>query len=80
MDWHKVAEIIEKNQRFALTAHMFPDGDALGAEFALYYHLKAKGKEVHIINNQPALPMFHFLDPISVIEVYNEKRACLPPS
>lgn len=74
MDWHKVAEIIEKNQRFALTAHMFPDGDALGAEFALYYHLKAKGKEVHIINNQPALPMFHFLDPISVIEVYNEKE------
>lgn len=71
-DWKKIADIVDGNRRFALTAHMQPEGDALGAELGLYHHLKTKGKEVKIINNDPTIPIFDFLDPKNEIEVYNE--------
>lgn len=74
MDWTKIKELIQKSKRFALTAHVNPEGDALGAEFALYHHLKSLGKEVHIINNDPTLPIYRFLDPDGVVQVYSEKK------
>lgn len=74
MNWTLVQDIIQQNQRFALTAHMFPDGDAVGSEMALYYHLISLGKEVVIVNNQPTYRVHDFLDPDNVIELFDEKK------
>ncbi len=74
MNWKKAKQIIQKNKRFALTAHMYPDGDAIGAEMALYHYLTALGKEVRVINNQPTMSTHTFLDPKGVIELFNESK------
>ncbi len=74
MNWSKVNEIIQQNQRFALTAHMFPDGDAVGSEMALYHHLKSLGKEVTVINNQPSYRVHDFLDSDGVIQLFEENK------
>lgn len=74
MDWNAVKEIIQKNKRFALTAHVNPEGDALGAEFALYHYLRHLGKEAHILSNDAPLPMYRFLDPDGVVQVYDDKK------
>ena len=46
IDWKKVHDVIGKSKTLMLTTHENPDGDGLGAECGLYYHLKEQGKDV----------------------------------
>ncbi len=62
------------HQRFVLTTHVNPDGDALGSELALAAWLAARGKEVTIINCSPTPFVFQFLDPEATIHVFDEGR------
>lgn len=48
MNLKEIAEEINKNHKIAVSAHVHPDGDALGSTFALAYGLKRLGKEVQI--------------------------------
>lgn len=49
--------------RFVLTTHVNPDGDALGSELALASWLTTRGKDVTIINCSDTLAVYRFLDP-----------------
>lgn len=49
-----VREALDRAQRIVLTTHQRPDGDALGSEIALAHALRARGKEVVILNADPA--------------------------
>ena len=49
--WNKVDDIISSCKRIVLTTHENPDGDGLGAEVGMYYHLKDEGKDIKIINS-----------------------------
>ncbi|MFN7944751.1 MAG: bifunctional oligoribonuclease/PAP phosphatase NrnA [Blastocatellia bacterium] len=45
----QVIELIEKNQRFAVTSHIRPDGDSLGSSLALFWILRGLGKDAEVI-------------------------------
>lgn len=57
-----VIEFIKQNQRFIITAHESPDGDAIGSEIATMELLSALDKEVLIINADPDGGRYGFLD------------------
>ncbi|MFP4180544.1 MAG: DHH family phosphoesterase [Spirochaetaceae bacterium] len=70
---------IERNDKFILTAHETPDGDALGSEIAMYHALRKLGKEVEIFNADPTSGKYKFLDPEKHITIIgNEEDTSLP--
>ena len=72
----RILETIRTNERFVLTTHVNPDGDAIGSELALYYHLKDLGKEARILNGSPLPDLYRFLDPEGVrVREYGEQDA-----
>lgn len=44
-------QFIDSHNKFVLTVHMSPDGDAIGSSVAMARYLKAKGKEATIVFN-----------------------------
>ncbi|MCX8011269.1 MAG: bifunctional oligoribonuclease/PAP phosphatase NrnA [Ignavibacteria bacterium] len=67
-------EIVSINNKFILTTHINPDGDAIGSELALAYFLKKLGKEVSIINHSFTPQNFLFLDVENKIEKYAPEK------
>lgn len=63
LDWSPLAALIETHQRFLLTTHVRPDGDALGSEVGLAGLLEQRGKDVRIVNASPTPPRYDFLAP-----------------
>jgi phosphoesterase RecJ-like protein len=66
--WAPIVSLIREGRRFAVTTHVHPDGDALGAELALARGLRSLGKEVRIVNSDPVPGRYAFLDPEGDIE------------
>ncbi len=63
IDWSRFVEIVRSHQRFVLTTHVRPDGDALGCEVALAEILAVLGKDVLVCNAFAVPPSLRFLDP-----------------
>jgi len=56
-----VAEEIRRHQRFVVTSHARPDGDAIGSSVAMAYALKHLGKDVRVVSRDaPPPPMMVF--------------------
>jgi bifunctional oligoribonuclease and PAP phosphatase NrnA len=56
-----IVDAIRARRRFVVSSHARPDGDAIGSELALAYALRAMGKEVEVVNADPApAPMMQF--------------------
>jgi phosphoesterase RecJ-like protein len=55
--------LIDAHQRFLLTTHVRPDGDALGSEVGLAGLLEQRGKDVRVVNASPLPPRYEFLSP-----------------
>lgn len=72
MKFQAIADFINSNDNFILTAHETPDGDAIGSEIAMYFALKSLGKNVRIMNADPMAEKYAFLDTENVIELDNE--------
>jgi phosphoesterase RecJ-like protein len=50
----KAQQLIATHQRFVITVHMSPDGDAVGSALAMAGYLTAKGKQAAVVfNDQP---------------------------
>lgn len=47
----KAKEFIDSHERFVITAHMSPDGDAVGSSLAMKHYLEAKGKKATVVLN-----------------------------
>ncbi len=62
-DWSRFVEIVRTHQRFVLTTHVRPDGDALGSQLAMAGILRSLGKEVLPANAFAVPPNLAFLDP-----------------
>ena len=56
----EICDAIHARKRFLITSHARPDGDSIGSQLAMYYALEALGKEVRIVNADPA-PQ-HYMD------------------
>jgi phosphoesterase RecJ-like protein len=63
IDWTALADLIETRDRFLVTTHVRPDGDALGSEIGMVGLLRQKGKDVRAVNASPTPPRYDFLDP-----------------
>lgn len=64
-------QFLQQHQRFVLTTHVNPDGDAVGSEIALGLWLQAQGKTVQIINHSATPFVYRFLDPEETIRVFD---------
>jgi bifunctional oligoribonuclease and PAP phosphatase NrnA len=63
IDWTLLADLIETHDRFLVTTHVRPDGDALGSEVGMAGLLRQRGKDVRVVNSSPTPPRYDFLDP-----------------
>jgi phosphoesterase RecJ-like protein len=63
IDWTPLADVIETHDRFLVTTHVRPDGDALGSEVGMAGLLRQRGKDVRVVNASPTPPRYDFLDP-----------------
>ena len=50
----QIRTAILAKQRFLITSHARPDGDSIGSQLAMAYALDALGKEVRLVNADPA--------------------------
>jgi len=51
-----IVEAVRARRRFVLSSHSRPDGDSIGSQLAMAYALRAMGKEVSVVNADPAPP------------------------
>jgi len=66
--------LISKHQKFVLTTHLNPDGDAIGSEIAMAEYITHLDKEAYIINNSATPNNYKFLDGNEVIIVYDDEH------
>ena len=66
---------LARHQRFLLTTHINPDGDAIGSEVAFARFLRAMGKSVRVLNDSPTPHAFGWLAADVPVEVYSELLA-----
>ena len=52
----RIVDAIRGRQRFVLSSHFRPDGDSIGSQLAMAYALRALGKDVAVVNADPAPP------------------------
>jgi phosphoesterase RecJ-like protein len=55
-DLRHIVDAIRQRQRFVVTSHARPDGDAIGSSMAMAYALRHLGKEVRVVSRDPAPP------------------------
>lgn len=63
IDWSPLSHLIATRDRFLVTTHVRPDGDALGSEVGIVGLLRQKGKDVRVVNASRTPPRYDFLDP-----------------
>lgn len=63
INWPEFVEIVRRHERFVLTTHIRPDGDALGSTLAMACILESLGKNVLVCNAFTVPPNLKFLDP-----------------
>ncbi len=64
-----IPDFIRQHQKFAITSHARPDGDAIGSEIALALGLRQIGKEVRVVNADRHPSVYDFLPGIEVIQI-----------
>jgi phosphoesterase RecJ-like protein len=74
MTLDEVRVFFDTNDKFLLTTHESPDGDGLGAEYALCSALIDLGKEVRILNSDPGSAKFTFYDKWKLIRNLGDKE------
>lgn len=60
-DYAAATTLLQEGEKFAILAHVRPDGDAYGSTFAIGLVLQAMGKQVTFYNQDGLDPLFTFL-------------------
>jgi bifunctional oligoribonuclease and PAP phosphatase NrnA len=68
----RIVEAIRARQRFVLSSHTRPDGDAIGSQLAMAYALRALGKDVRLVNSDAAPPPLMAFPGVPEIEIAPE--------
>jgi phosphoesterase RecJ-like protein len=55
-DLQQIVDAIRSRERFVLSSHARPDGDSIGSQLAMAYALRDLGKQVVVVNADPAPP------------------------
>ncbi len=64
-----------RRQRFLLTSHARPDGDSIGSQLAMAFALEALGKQVRIVNADPAPEHYQDFPGMDRIEIAGSASA-----
>tara|TARA_Y100000590_G_C15718757_1_gene1012803 strand:- start:337 stop:1443 length:1107 start_codon:yes stop_codon:yes gene_type:complete len=56
-------KLLSESKRILISTHALPDGDGLGAEYALFHYLKKIKKSCRVYNPDPCPPRYQFMDP-----------------
>jgi phosphoesterase RecJ-like protein len=70
--WDSVQKFIRTYESFLITAHVNPDGDAIGSEVALKLFLEDMGKDATIVNASDTPDTLAFLDPHNEIQIFGK--------
>jgi phosphoesterase RecJ-like protein len=73
--FRRIVDEIQRRQRFVISSHVRPDGDAIGSQLAMAYALRHLGKQVRIVNgDQPPTPLLVFpgVDQIEVMTAIDD--------
>jgi bifunctional oligoribonuclease and PAP phosphatase NrnA len=65
----RIRDAILRRQRFLLTSHARPDGDSIGSQLAMAYALDALGKDVRLVNADPAPDHYREFPGLDRIEI-----------
>lgn len=71
-------DFVQRTDKFIITAHETPDGDAIGSECAARRALISMGKKALIFNADPTPHKFAYLDPGNDVSVLTSEEQ-LPP-
>jgi phosphoesterase RecJ-like protein len=66
-----VLALVRENERFFVTTHLGPDGDALGSQIALGHFLRGLGKSAAMINSDEADQNLDWMPGTDDVEVYD---------
>jgi phosphoesterase RecJ-like protein len=64
-----IRDAILQRQRFVITSHARPDGDAIGSQVAMMWALRALGKDVQMVGADAAPPQFQVFPGVRDIRV-----------
>lgn len=73
-----VFEFLERHSSFIITTHENPDPDGLGAEKVFSQIAASMGKKARIVNSDPVLGKFSFIDHDNSIEIWGNLSEPLP--
>ena len=65
----EICDAIHARKRFLITSHARPDGDSIGSQLAMAYALEALGKEVRLVNADPAPDHYREFPGLGHIEI-----------
>ena len=71
----QIRDEIMRRQRFLLTSHARPDGDSIGSQLAMAFALDALGKQVRIVNSDPAPEHYQDFPGMDRIEIASSAPA-----
>ena len=71
----QIRDEIMRRQRFLLTSHARPDGDSIGSQLAMAFALEALGKQVRIVNADPAPEHYQDFPGMDRIEIAGSASA-----
>ena len=74
MDFKAVIKFINSNEKFIITAHETPDGDAIGSEYAMLCAFKKLGKTAKIFNSDPTPENFKFVDASNEVNILKKPK------
>ncbi len=66
-----VLALVRENERFFITTHLGPDGDALGSEIALARFLQELGKTAAVVNSDESSPNLDWMPGIEDVDVFD---------
>jgi phosphoesterase RecJ-like protein len=65
----RIAQEIRRRQRFVISSHVRPDGDAIGSQLAMAFALRQLGKDVRLVNRDAPPGPLRVFPGVSDIEV-----------
>ena len=74
IDWNVFKEFVKAPQRFIISTHMRPDGDALGSALGLSHALRLIGKQTQVVIASPLPPRYYEIIPRAEILEYDAQN------
>lgn len=73
----ELSKLFSSSGNILLISHLNPDGDAIGSQLALYYYLRAKGRNVSMMTPNNLQEFLKWMDGADNIEIFiRERKKC----